>query len=1379
MDRFDVSSFSRSAMVVAFALGTFGCGGGGCSSCESCGLTPIPGAYPLEHRIDNSAQVRLTSSGISFIEDNIEGIISTVLPDGLDFDIPRTAGSASGFDYELCPDEDCVAHGEVHEFTLDPANPNRLVAHIRVVLDSRDAAGDRRHIPVRVGSGFLASTCRVDVDTRRGSRPYVGLVANIDFEEDTRPARAGYTRIVVSDADLAEGEDIENDDIEIGGCAAYAWLLNLLKGTLVNEIEGQISGIIQEQVDSALCTTRGEYGCPSGTFSVPDENPDSTCRFANDSDAECVPILLGMDGRGDLGGQLIGGFSPGTHAYIQMLLASGGDGEAVNEGMSLFFYGGFMGMDRTFAETPAHHPCVPVVEPPALPAVPRAASFRDNNIPGTTDEAHLGIGIAEDYMDYAGYGFFDSGALCIGAGTRLSQQLSTGLVSAAIMSLPDLTFPEENSALTIAVRPQQPPDFTVGAGTEADPLLTITLPEAQMDFYVWSTERYIRFMTFQTDLVIRMNLVIEEGEIVPMILGIDATNSSVTNSELLQERAESLAGTLETLISSFAGMLTSGISPIALPDIMGFNLEVPDGGITQATEGEDRFLAIFANLALAGPMPFTSPVETTLRVSDLELDRESMDPEHWAEGEGNRAWLHFAAEGPLGVEYEYSYRIDGGPWSRWTTDERLQIADEILLLQARHEIEGRARVLGEPGSVDPTPARADLVIDILAPTVTAERTFEGIEVDATDIVSAADALEYRYEIDGAWTAWSSDAVRTLEEDATVTRVEVRDEAGNVGRSQHALIRGLPNSAAGDGCGCSAPGAGSKLPLGALGLLALLGIALGRRRAREVPRRRRRVPFLSLFSVMALTALLASGCECGTNMPDGPCAGGCAPASPPADPTGSACCEAQDMCVEYNVDELCEPGFTCPVDNVEMDAESCGFSCSSCEEKPPLPPGQLATYLDAVVDDAGAVYVSGYSPGARGVPYGDLVFGQWNGTAVDWEIVDGAPEGPVTGGPSGWRGGVFAPGDDVGQWTSMVQQDGSFLIAYYDVDNGALKLAAGGPGGTWATHTIDAAGDSGRYASLVLTEAGVPVVSYLRIAEDTETPGNIRSAVMVATANLANPSAETDWTVTEIAAGPMACRPEFCATGTTCIEDGQCVTPTSDCSADCASGDVCFNGSCRTGLPAGYVEDMPPALGLYTSLADAGGGQLALVYYDRSSGNLYGAAFDGSAWSAPFLIDGYALMDPDVGDSGMSANLFVDSAGLWHVAYVDGTEETLRYAQVQPDGTVVLREVVDDGSTDGTARFTDGRHIVGDDASIVVEEGGAVRIAYQDATAQDAVVAVRPAGGGDWAIAHFDTEDSTGYWIEQELLGTVSYAVMWWRSRDGRNIVDGIRVVTLE
>lgn len=1376
MDRFDVSSFYRSTLIVAFALAATACDGG-CSGCEECGITPIPGAYPLEHRIDDSAQVRLTSSGIQFIEDNIAAIVMTFMPDGLDFDVDRQEVDA-GITITICEDNDCTAHLEIDSLEISPTDPNVLRAHIELILDSRNRAGERDR---------WNGTCDLDLDSRRGSRPIVGFDADIRFagipvDDPVRAARQGYTEVIVENATLAPGQGIEDEDIRIsGGFLGSCGALNLgfIKNFIIDMVEDQVDGLVDDAVNDALCQTRGEYGCPTGTFSVPDENPDSTCRFENNEDAQCVPILLGSDGRGDLGGNLIGGFSPGTHAYIQFLLASGGDGEAVNEGMSLFFYGGFMGMDRTFTETPAHNPCVPIVEPPPLPEIPRAAAFRANTIPGSTTETHLGIGIAEDYMDYAGYGFFDSGALCIGAGTRLSQQLSTGLVSAAIMSLPELTFPEENAALTIAVRPQLPPDFTVGTGTGDDPLLTITLPQAQMDFYVWSTERYVRFMTFQTDLVISMNLVVEDGQIVPMILGVEAENSMVTNSELLAERPEALAGTLETVISSFAGMLTSGISPIDLPEIMGFNLEVPEGGITQATEGEDRFLAIFANLALAGPMPYSAPVETTVEVSDLELDRTSMNPETWAEGDGNRAWLHFAAEGPLGVEYEYSYRIDGGPWSAWTTDERIQIADEILLLQARHEIEARARVAGEPLSVDASPARAELVVDILPPTVVAERTYEGIEVDATDVVSPQDALEYRFLVNGSWTAWTAERAMPLEGDAQVELVEARDEAGNVGRSQQALIRGLPNAASGDGCGCAAPGAGSKLPLGALALLGLFGLALTRRRAREVPRRRRRLPFLSLFSVIALSALLASGCECGDPMdPPGPCSGGCPPASPPADTSGEICCEAMDMCVAYDVDDLCDPGFTCPVDNVTLDG-SCGVSCSACEEKPPLPPGQLATHLDAVIDDAGNVFVSGYSPGTPGLPYGDLVFGPWNGTEVDWEIVDGAPEGPVARGPSGWRGGVVAPGDDVGQWTSMVRQDGSFLIAYYDVGNGALKLAIGGPGGAWATHTVDATGDSGRYASLVLTDAGVPVVSYLRISEDTETPGNIRSAVMVATANIGSPASETDWTITEVAAGPMACRPQFCGLGTTCIEDGQCVTPTSDCSAECTGGDVCFNGSCRASLPMNYVEDMPPALGLYTSLADMGGGQLALVYYDRSAGNVHGVHFDGAAWGAPFLIDGYARMDPDVGDSGMSADLFIDAAGLWHVAYVDGTEETLRYAQVQADGTVVTREVVDDGSTDGTERFTDGRHIVGDDASLVVDEAGGVRVVYQDATAQDAVVAVRPAGGGDWAILHFDTEGSTGYWLEQELLGSVSYAVMWWRQREMRNTLNGVRVIPLE
>src|SRR5690606_27918869 len=146
--------------------------------------------------------------------------------------------------------------------------------------------------------------------------------------------------------------------------------------------------------------------------------------------------------------------SPGTHAPGQFVLAAGGDGEAVNNGMSLFMHGGFMSMTRDFASSPGHNPCVPLVEPPELPTIARVESFRGNVIPGTTTPTHVGIGIAEDFLDYAGYGMFDSGMLCIGAGTRLAQQLSTGLVSTIAPSLRQLAFPDRAAPLTLAIRPQ-------------------------------------------------------------------------------------------------------------------------------------------------------------------------------------------------------------------------------------------------------------------------------------------------------------------------------------------------------------------------------------------------------------------------------------------------------------------------------------------------------------------------------------------------------------------------------------------------------------------------------------------------------------------------------------------------------------------------------------------------------------------------------------------------------------------------------------------------------------------------------------------------------------------------------------------------------------
>jgi hypothetical protein len=90
--------------------------------------------------------------------------------------------------------------------------------------------------------------------------------------------------------------------------------------------------------------------------------------------------------------------------------------------------------------------------------------------------------------------------------------------------------------------------------------------------------------------------------------------------------------------------------------------------------------------------------------------------------------------------------------------------------------------------------------------------------------------------------------------------------------------------------------------------------------------------------------------------------------------------------------------------------------------------------------------------------------------------------------------------------------------------------------------------------------------------------------------------------------------------------------------------------------------------------------------------------------------------------------------------------------------------------------------VGSDADIVVLNSGEVRIVYQDSTQAEALVAIRAAGQGSWVLQGgnagdpLDTEDSTGFWTCQTLIGDTSHIATWWFNiNDG---VNGTRVFTL-
>ena len=1335
------------------------CGGGGCSACEGCGVAPIPGGFKIEERVANSAQIRLTDEGISFIEDNAADLVTLLLPDGLEFPVPPTETNqdiavCGNTRIRVCMDGNCIVRGDIESLSLVPTAPNRLEATIRVSLQSRrctarDAGGtctDSAPGPLNIqtNGGFLglcSGGINADLDTMRGSRPDVGIVADVVFAEETNAARAGYTKIIVENVGLEPGREIETGetDVQLSGDGGLIGLLvgflgGFLEDLILDALQDQVGDLLQGAIDEQLCTQQGDIGsctddpamlcssdaecggtcqrCPTGTF--PD-GPGSSdiCRFA--PDGECVPILLGTDGQGDLGAAFLGSISPGTHAPGQFLLAAGGEGEAVNNGMSLFMYGGFLGTSRDFTVTPAHNPCVPALDPPPLPTIPRVATFRGNTVPGLATPPHLGIGLAESFLDHAGYGMYDAGLLCIGAGTPLAQELSTGLFSLLVPSLNRLAFPLRNAPLAVVLRPQNPPDFEIGTGTEVDPLLDIQLPQLQIDFYVYSQDRFVRFMTYEADFSIPMNLVVMDGEIVPEILGLTAANSVVTNQEnLLTEDPAMLAGVIEDILSAFASMAFAGVGGFALPDIMGLQLEVPEGGIRGIEESGEEFLGIFANLAVAPtPMPYVFAADTRLEVGTPVLDPAAMTLENWGNGEIPKVDLFFEATGPEAVEFEYSYRLDDMQWSQWTTEEHVVFESRTLLFQAVHTIEARARVVGERDTVDLTPAQAEVVIDVLAPAVELQRVLGGTLVTARDVIS--DDLRVRFRAPGdEWSDWA-----VLQDEHVIgadeVDVEVRDPSGNVGSASNALIRGRPNPAADGGCACSIPGQDDDRPLGGLALIGLL--VLGLRRRKEAGNKSRYFPGLSrsfFFTLLAFVLAIA-GCDCGGN----------------PGPDDSGLDGGGDTAFDSNVDAVLGP----------------------------LDPGLLATHLDmTVLSDGSTLVLSGYD---QGVPpstrYGDLVVGTWNGTSVDWETVDGVPDVAPTNDPSGYRGGISDPGDDVGEFTSIITAGGDTLnITYFDRTNGALKFAAGTVGGTWDIQTVDDEGFAGQYSSLTAYSGGV-AAAYLAVMEPASLPGRPTSEVRVATASAGGTGS---WSIARIGTAQIACRPQFCPEGSVCLENGDCVTDPGS----------------EVPLDDPYIEDRPPATGLFTRIAATPDGNLALVYYDRDEGNIMGAAFDGAAWGAPFLIDGYAAGDPDVGDCGVGASLAVDDAGVWHVSYVDGAEETLRYARVE--GGTATTMLVDDGSTDGTNPHPDGRHIVGDDSSIAVTASGEIRIAYQDATSQRAVMA-RGTGDGTWVIQIVDMDDSAGYFTTQVLVGTTSFIAHWWRQQMRAMPGSGVRVAAVD
>lgn len=1341
--------FSRFRHVfgVLFFLLVASCSGGGCSSgCGGCGgTTPLPGGFPKDKTIDNAASVRVSRPGLTFVEQNLPAVVTKVAnaPGGVlgidipNIDPPKTQIANLGIGKLLIDPNICVGgpdpaatpprcHAAVGigkaTFLIDAVKPNaiQLKATIPLKLDDTPVSAELRADPI-IGGEFGVGSITLHIGYGdggcSGGMPQVtphGLPVGITIPlvEETTAPRTGYMKIDVGGATV-DLSGLSTNDVHVCSSCGFASDIcsaitdsGFVKGLVVDPLKSGLESQVKSLLADQLCMA------PSPALNPPcptDTAPDAAnkhCVFNSDKN-KCVGMLLGTDSHADLGG-LLKSISPGTAGGVDFGLAAGGSmmpfpnananaqGRTPN-GITLGMLGGVVPQPQS--------KCVP----PADLKIPSGIPIPDELAPTTADgptAPHLGIALAGRFLDYSFGSVYNSGLLCLGVSSEQIDQLRSGLLSILIPSLKNLTFEQGDAPAAIATRPQAPPTVKIGGGTNAntDALLQVTLPKFALDFYLWHLDRYVRVFTFQADLLIPVNLQTGKdpktnpnGGIIPAIGDIKVTNGSVTNADLLMDDPVLVSGALSGLLGGISKQLVGGgFSPIDLSGALkSFGLGMEISKIGKLTKGTDDYVGIFANLSkAAGTATVEADTRATLVSKHVPLDHMQLSTMDRA----FRPELVVDVASPLDDGkrvIEYSWWIDTGTRSEWATDKHVVIKDDQLFLQGRHTLRVSARVVGQPETEDATPAELPFTIDALAPSVKVEKDGKQATIAAWDVVSSQAALVGRYKLDGAeFGEWRplADIARVDIGASETLDVEVKDEEGNVRSVHQELIRGKADgslAAAGSGCGCSTPGSTSSgntngLYAAALGLVGLGLIALRRRAAL------RGAGFGTVRSVHAALALgtitlvasTSQGCACGSEADSSP---------------------------------------------------GCGADCNQ-ECKPELPKGLPGSYTSVAKASDGSIWVAGYNDALLSEGdselWGDLVVGKYDlgKQQVDWKTVDGVPtrtDGTCAdSSPTSWRNGESQSGDDVGLWTSMqVSADGRPMVSYYDATNKKLKLAVlvSAEEKTWKTITLkeQANADVGRYSKMVLV-GGKPVIAFLQI--EPGAGGKTRSKVVVARANIEVPQEASDFRFEDAAVEEEnPCAASTCTGGQACVKTtGVCTATVGGCTpADCGMGKACVTDAGKATCVAvkSNTQTYPDVFGDYISLS-AGGGKLGMVVYDRPHGNLVALDEQGEGKWGRTIVDGETGSRKDktaidTGDVGIAASLAIDNSGTWHMTYVSGLDETLRYITMT-GGKPGKSEVIDDGSAVDGKTFPDGKHVIGDD-SAVRAEGDVITVYYQDAT----------------------------------------------------------------
>jgi len=671
-------TFSRLAQVVAlYLLFGVGCAGDGCSC-----MTSVPGGFPAAERMDNAVQLRVSQTGLDFLSSRADVLAGTLLGDSQEirFDVPPSCGT----DPKVCcyvPYGYCEMKvdlerraGDSPRFEVDMLDNGRLGLRLRARINTTTA------MPVHTQGIFQEIQCWVSVNSTWSGTRHVNLWAELDFEDD--PV-TGTTRVRVTDTD-AWG--LTGSDISISG--------GLLCGfgsttDAANQVMSQFRNQLSEAVNGFLCQKcESDDECaPFGTC-----GGDGTCEM----DGGGCMQTLGTSGRIAAAGALPNLVTSKAGA-LDIYLAAGGFARGEQGGLTL----GVLGGARPGVGA-SNHKCVPSVPKPASSNVAESTTIVTNTHPVTGETFDLGLAIHKDYINRAAWAAHQAGFLCVDLGTEQVPLLTANAISLAAPSFIDLVHDNDDPPVYLLVRPQEPPTINLGAGTYTpaegggqdidEPLLTITMPKLEMDFYGYVDGRYTRLLTMVSDLTLTANVDVDgEGKIVPVLgdLANAFQNITVKNSGLLAEAPADIAEKLPALLSIGLPAITDQLKDISLPEMAGFTMMLRPGGLTSIDNNTS--LGIFGDLAEATTMERRTTVITSAKIEPRR-------------GKGSVVLVLGGTDfDGSAVDLEWQYRIDHGFWSPYSTSRRITVTRRALVVPGVHTIEVRARKVGAPRTTDIQP----------------------------------------------------------------------------------------------------------------------------------------------------------------------------------------------------------------------------------------------------------------------------------------------------------------------------------------------------------------------------------------------------------------------------------------------------------------------------------------------------------------------------------------------------------------------------------------------------------------------------------------------------------------------------------------------------